>query len=178
MKTMREEALNKQIYERMDLLETDKLLDIWINNDRMEWSELTFEIIKEILQKRSVAFPAQNDPVFIHQSPEKVPGKVRVILLAAVLGPILAFLLMVVGLPMIVYLATAPTSVLIFSLFAGDKEIFLTIPAAGVLCAIYVAVFLFSKGRARKYLLTSLFLLHLICIAWLVQYLGAALFFS
>jgi hypothetical protein len=175
MKTMRDEEQHKQIYERMNMLETDKLLDIWIKNDRMEWVQLTFEIIKEILLERSVALPAQNDPA---SSPKKVPGKARGVLLAAVFAPILALLPMVVGLPMIAYLATAPTSMLIFSLFEGDKEMFLTIPAAGVLYAVYVAVFLFSKGRARKYLLTSLVLLHMICIVWLVQYLGAALFHS
>jgi|WetSurMetagenome_2_1015567.scaffolds.fasta_scaffold96914_4 hypothetical protein len=175
---MRDEAQHIQIYERMNLLETAELLDIWIKNDKTEWSELTSEIIKEILQERSVELPAQNDPVSVHQSRKKIPGKVRVVFLAAVFAPILAFIVMAVGLPMIVYLTTAPTSVLIVFLFKGDKDIFLTIPAAGVLYAVYVAVFLFSKGCARKYFLTSLVLLHVICIVWLVQYLGAALFRS
>jgi hypothetical protein len=172
---MRDEAQHKEIYERMNLLETNELLNIWIKNDRMEWSELAFEIIKEVLKKRSVALPAQNDPVY--QSPERVPGKAKFVLLAAVFAPILTLLLMVVGTPMIGFLATAPTSVMIMSLFKGDKDIFLTIPAAGVLYAVYVAVFLFSKGRVRKCLLTFLVLLHVICIVWLVQYLGISALF-
>jgi hypothetical protein len=74
---MRDEALDKQIYERMNLLETDKLTDIWAKNDRLEWSDLTFEVIKEILQGRSVALPPQNDPAQEHPSPKKDPNQLK-----------------------------------------------------------------------------------------------------
>jgi hypothetical protein len=74
---MRDEAQHKQIHERLNVRETDELLDIWLKNDRVEWSDLAFEIIKEILQERSVAPPAQNSPVYEHQPQKKIPNKLK-----------------------------------------------------------------------------------------------------
>jgi hypothetical protein len=74
---MRNEAQYKQIYERMNRRKTDELLDIWAKNDRVEWSDLTFEVVKEILQERSVAPAAQNDPLYTHQSPKNIHDKIR-----------------------------------------------------------------------------------------------------
>jgi hypothetical protein len=77
---MRDEAQYQQVYKRMRLRGTDELLNIWETNDRVEWSDLTFEVIKEILQKRSVEPPAQNDPVYIHPSPKNIPDKLKEVL--------------------------------------------------------------------------------------------------
>jgi hypothetical protein len=77
---MRDEAQYQQVYERMNLRGTDELLDIWATNDRVEWSDLTFEVIKEILQERSVEPPVQNDPVYIHPSPKNIPDKLKEVL--------------------------------------------------------------------------------------------------
>jgi hypothetical protein len=74
---MHDEAQHQQIYERMSLRGTDELLDIWAANDRVEWSDLTFEVIKIILQERSVEPPAQNDPVYMHPSPKNIPDKLK-----------------------------------------------------------------------------------------------------
>jgi hypothetical protein len=69
---MCDDAKNKQIYERLNLRKTEELLDIWVNNDRVEWADLTFEIIHEILRERAVELPAQNGPVYMHQLKKKV----------------------------------------------------------------------------------------------------------
>src|SRR5260221_7557245 len=53
-----------QIYKELDLRETDDLLNIWQGNNRAEWSDAAFEIIKEILGKRGVEIPQQPEPVY------------------------------------------------------------------------------------------------------------------
>jgi hypothetical protein len=67
----------QQVYERMNLRGTEELLVIWAKNDRVEWSDLTFEVIKSILHERSVAPTAQNDPVYAHPSPKGISYKLK-----------------------------------------------------------------------------------------------------
>lgn len=49
----------QQIYNHMQLKETDELLEIWIENNRDEWTEEAFGIIQEILQERLGEVPEQ-----------------------------------------------------------------------------------------------------------------------
>jgi hypothetical protein len=56
--------LRKQIYSSLNLKQTDELIDIWQKNDRVEWTETTFEVLREILQERLGELPPQNEPVF------------------------------------------------------------------------------------------------------------------
>lgn len=58
--------LRTQIRSRMILKETEELIEIWQTNDRFEWSDNAFEVIKEILGERNVEIPEQNDPVYEH----------------------------------------------------------------------------------------------------------------
>jgi hypothetical protein len=51
----------------MALKETTELLEIWQNNNRFEWSDEAFEVIKEILEERGVEVPDQNKPVYEQQ---------------------------------------------------------------------------------------------------------------
>ena len=51
-----------QIYENMNLKDTDELLDIWQANDHSEWSDAAFDVAKEILVKRLGELPPQDDP--------------------------------------------------------------------------------------------------------------------
>ena len=44
--------LRDQIYNELNLRETEDLLDIWHTNDREEWSDMAFEVINEILTAR------------------------------------------------------------------------------------------------------------------------------
>ncbi len=56
--------LRKQIYNSLNLKQTDELLEIWQKNDRVEWTDTTFEVLQEILQERLGELPPQNEPVF------------------------------------------------------------------------------------------------------------------
>jgi hypothetical protein len=57
-------SLRSQIYSRMNLKDTDELIQIWQLNDRREWSDEAFEIVKEILVERGAPVPEQNEPIF------------------------------------------------------------------------------------------------------------------
>lgn len=53
--------LRKQIYGTLNLKDTDELLDIWEANNKEEWSESAFDVIKDILTGRSVEIPEQGN---------------------------------------------------------------------------------------------------------------------
>jgi hypothetical protein len=55
--------LRQQIYNNLNLKETEELVEIWQKNDRVEWSETTFDVLKEILQQRLGELPPQNEPI-------------------------------------------------------------------------------------------------------------------
>lgn len=61
------EELREQTYKELDLRETEDLLDIWKTNDRVEWSDIAFEVIKEILNKRIGKVSPQNEPILEHE---------------------------------------------------------------------------------------------------------------
>jgi hypothetical protein len=61
---MSNEELRRQIYSNLNLKETDDLLDIWQANNRYEWSDEAFEIIRAILQERGTEIPEQGEPVY------------------------------------------------------------------------------------------------------------------
>lgn len=42
---------------------TDDLLSMWVNNDRLEWSDEAFDAIKQILRERGVHVPEQPPPL-------------------------------------------------------------------------------------------------------------------
>jgi hypothetical protein len=56
--------LRLQIYNNLNLKATGELVDIWQKNDRVEWSETTFDVLQEILQQRLGVLPPQGTPVF------------------------------------------------------------------------------------------------------------------
>ena len=62
--------LHYQIYQEMNLVETNELLEIWQNNDRFEWSDIAFDVINEILKERGVEIPNQNEPIYDHNDEE------------------------------------------------------------------------------------------------------------
>ncbi len=65
------EELRAQISMLMVLKESDELLEIWRTNDRVEWSDMAFEVIQEILKKRGVAIPEQNEPIYEYEEEEQ-----------------------------------------------------------------------------------------------------------
>ncbi len=60
---MTNELVRAQIFNSMELKETDELLAIWTKNDHDEWGSDTFDIIHEILEKRIGQVPPQDNPI-------------------------------------------------------------------------------------------------------------------
>ena len=58
------EEFRDQLYNNLNMKETDELLDIWQTNYRYEWEDQTFDVLQDILQKRLGELPPQNKPVF------------------------------------------------------------------------------------------------------------------
>lgn len=56
-------GFRKQVYANLNSKETEELLDIWKTNDRIEWSDLAFEVLEEILSQRLDNLPIQNEPI-------------------------------------------------------------------------------------------------------------------
>jgi hypothetical protein len=66
------DELRDQIFNTLRLRETDELLEIWITNDRVEWSDNAFEVIQEILNQRLGELPKQKNPVLEHFAPDSI----------------------------------------------------------------------------------------------------------
>ncbi len=56
------DSIRAQIYETLNLKETDELRSIWIANNRAEYTDQAFDVIKEILGQRLEEIPSQNEP--------------------------------------------------------------------------------------------------------------------
>jgi len=59
MASNEENSLKNQIYGNMQLKETDELIEIWKRDNRAEWSDTAFEVVKEILLDRLGELPPQ-----------------------------------------------------------------------------------------------------------------------
>ncbi len=57
-------SLRSQIHSRMNLKDTDELINIWQANNRTEWSDEAFNVIKDILKERGKEIPDQNEPIY------------------------------------------------------------------------------------------------------------------
>lgn len=53
-----------QIYNNLNLKDTDELVKIWEENDRSEWTDMTFEVLRGILQERLGTLPSQSEPFY------------------------------------------------------------------------------------------------------------------
>jgi len=67
----------EEIKEQMKGKPDGALLDIWIKNDRKQWSNDTFEAIKEILELRGIQIPQQNIPIEIQKARDIVENKLN-----------------------------------------------------------------------------------------------------
>jgi hypothetical protein len=56
--------LRHQIRASFEQMTTEDLLAIWCENDRHEWSNTTFEVIRDVLEERHVEVPSQGRPVY------------------------------------------------------------------------------------------------------------------
>ena len=53
--------VGKHIRKNMQSMETDRLLEIWIDNDRESYSNEAFKIIAEAIAEKKVELPPQKD---------------------------------------------------------------------------------------------------------------------
>lgn len=63
--------LRKQVYANLNPKDTEELLDLWKTNDRVEWSDLAFEVLEEILSQRVDNLPKQNEPILEYDEEEE-----------------------------------------------------------------------------------------------------------
>ncbi len=66
---MFEEGIRHEIYDSMNLKTTQELQQIWQEQDKEEWTEEAFEIVKQILMQRTGEIPSQPDTS--HPFPEE-----------------------------------------------------------------------------------------------------------
>lgn len=52
-----------QVFETLNQKETNDLAEIWQKNDQVQWSEVAFDVIREILRNRLGEIPKQNEPI-------------------------------------------------------------------------------------------------------------------
>jgi hypothetical protein len=73
MNSNQKSSLFESIFQNMKLKETEELLAIWSDNDRLEWSDEAFEIIHAILLERLGNVPPQESPMSTkkHRKPKK-----------------------------------------------------------------------------------------------------------
>jgi hypothetical protein len=58
---MSENPLQKAIRDNWKQKESKELLEIWQENNRAEWSDMTFDIIRQILEERGIEIPEQDE---------------------------------------------------------------------------------------------------------------------
>ncbi len=63
------EELREQIRNDLNLKDIYELLDIWRTNNRVAWSDTTFEVLEEILKERIREIPPQEEPVLEPEGP-------------------------------------------------------------------------------------------------------------
>ncbi len=62
-------GLRSEIYNNLNLRETEDLAQIWQDNNRYEWTDETIQIVGEILQERLGELPSQDEPTFEQPQP-------------------------------------------------------------------------------------------------------------
>ena len=63
--------LRDQIYSNLNMRDTDELLEIWQSNNRYEWTDTAFEVIRQILQQRIGTLPEQDEPVYEEETEDE-----------------------------------------------------------------------------------------------------------
>src|SRR6266487_5135854 len=57
------DELREQIRNNLNLKDIYELLEIWRINNRVVWSDTTFEVLREILKERIGEIPPQDEPI-------------------------------------------------------------------------------------------------------------------
>ncbi len=63
--------IRREIFNNLNLKDTDELLEMWQTNDRVDWTDEAFDMAGEILQARLGVAPPQNEPVLEHVKKSK-----------------------------------------------------------------------------------------------------------
>jgi hypothetical protein len=61
------DELRNQIRNNLSLKDTNELLEIWKTNNRVEWSDTAFEVLREVLRERVKEIPPQDEPILEHK---------------------------------------------------------------------------------------------------------------
>lgn len=97
--------LRRQIYLNFNQRQTEELIDIWRVYDSNQWSETTFDVIRQILEERHVELPPEPD-----MTPDAITYEKHPVLWSMVFAGIavsfLAFFLILVAYPNWTELAT------------------------------------------------------------------------
>ena len=91
---MNERKLNK-IRKIMEPKSTDDLLKIWTENNRYEYYDETFTVIKQLLVEREIPIPQQNQPYGQVTTEEKEPSLISV---STIIAFIAGIILLAIGL--------------------------------------------------------------------------------
>jgi len=118
-------GLLRAIRERMATQPDEELLRLWVENDRAQYSEETFETVRNLLTERGVALPPQGTgtspggPTLLELKSPAAPRSVR----PATLAPDALRMLLRVGLVLAAFRAAAGLghAVLIVHLLRGDQ---------------------------------------------------------
>lgn len=86
----------------MQLKDSDELLKIWIQNDRLEWSDEAFLIVHDILLERLGSVPEQNTYDSQRKRSRKARTKAKIPLSVIIIfSPAVVVLLLVMSIPVI-----------------------------------------------------------------------------
>jgi hypothetical protein len=61
------EELREQIRNNFNLKDIYELLEIWKTNNRVEWSDMAFDVLREMLREKIREVPLQDKPIFEHE---------------------------------------------------------------------------------------------------------------
>lgn len=59
----------RQVFNSLNMRDTEDLLEIWQENNRAEWEQVAFDVIAEILQSRLGTAPPQGEPSYEFSEP-------------------------------------------------------------------------------------------------------------
>jgi hypothetical protein len=71
------DQLREQVRNNLNLKDIYELLEIWRVNNRVIWSETTFEVLREILKERIGEVPPQDDPILESDDSENENNEVE-----------------------------------------------------------------------------------------------------
>ncbi len=96
-----ESSFLQSIYENMQLKNSEELLKIWIQNDRVKWTDEAFAVIHDILLERLGSVPEQKAHGSRRRHKKESKGKAKIPTFAIIFSPLLLLFLLVLLIPVI-----------------------------------------------------------------------------